>query len=355
MSNENQLIKIASFMLLISSILDVPLCHAEINGEFLLFPKVNLVYRSDLDNNSALDKDDQELGVDFFTTFEINNFRFLGEFLATNKEQEFERFQVGWLFKSHLYWLGRFHNPIGQWNSQYHHGAFLQTSISRPAIVEFEENGGILPVHQAGFLAEGTFDRGEQALGYALALAAGPEFTDELEPWDVLSPRSGTRDISATLNLYLDSELNTSGRVGVFVNYTKIPASAIGVSEIQQISSGVYGSWEFARWKWLGSSFYVHNQFERSIGSETDSFFNAYLQAEYDLNNRWTFYGRIEGTAGNEGDAYLALFPKFVEDRILGGIRYDFSKQNALNLEISANHMHQDDFAQVMLQWSAMF
>ncbi|MEE8321266.1 MAG: hypothetical protein V3R68_05435, partial [Gammaproteobacteria bacterium] len=206
-----------------------------------------------------------------------------------------------------------------------------------------------------GFLAEGTFDRGEKTLGYALALAAGPELRDELEPWDVLSPRTGSRDISATINLYLDSESNDSSKLGLFISYTEIPASAIGVRKIQQISSGVYGNWEFAGWQWLGSSFYIHNQFERSTGSETDTFFNAFLQVETRLNNRWTFYGRIEGTVGDEGDAYLALFPKFVEDRILGGIRFDLAGQHALNLEISANHIRQDDFAQVMLQWSARF
>jgi hypothetical protein len=355
MGSKNQLSKIAYLVLIIVAIGYVPLCEAEITGEFLLFPKVDLIYRSMLDDNSVLDKDDQELGADFFATFEINNFRFLGEYLATNKELEFERFQFGWLFKDQLFWLGRFHNPVGYWNSQYHHGAFLQTSISRPGIVEFEDNGGIIPIHQAGFLAEGTLDRGEGALGYLLSLATGPEFTDELESLDVLNPGSKARDISATLNLYLESELNPSSRVGLFVNYTEIPASTIGVSEIQQTITGVYGSWEFSGWRWLGASFYVRNQFERSTRSETDAFFNAYLQAEYDLNDRWAFYSRIEGTAGDDGDAYLALFPKFVKDRVLGGIRLDFASRNALKLEISAIHMHQNNFVQVMLQWSAMF
>jgi len=279
----------------------------------------------------------------------------LGEYLLSNNEQELERFQVGWLFKNQLFWLGKFHNPISYWNTQYHHGAYLQSSITRPAIVEFEDGGGIMPMHLGGFLAEGTFGRGEKELGYALAFGAGPEFTGELEPWDVLSPSSGTRDISATLNIHLASEMTTSNRFGLFVNYTKIPANDINVSEIQQISSGFYGGWGSDHWQWHGSTFYVHNRFERPIGSENDAFFNAYLQAEYKLNNEWSFYGRIEGTAGGEGDAYLALFPKFIEDRILGGFRYDFARQNALKLEISANQMRHDDFAQVMLQWSAMF
>ncbi|MHC4961161.1 MAG: hypothetical protein ACYTGA_03435 [Planctomycetota bacterium] len=355
MNFENHNIKALYILLVVVSISGVPLCQAEISGEFLLFPQIDLVYRSELNKQSALDEDDHEVGVDFFATFEKKNFRVLGEYLLSNKEQEIERFQLGWLFKDHLFWIGRFHNPISYWNSQYHHGAYLQSSITRPAIVEFEEKGGIMPMHLGGFLAEGAFDRDEKELGYALAFGAGPEFTGELEPWDVLSPSSGTRDISATLNVYLVSDMTTSNRFGLFVNHTKIPANDINVSEIQQTSSGFYGGWESDRWRWHGSAFYVHNRFERSIGTEKGAFFNAYLQAEYELHNGWTFFGRIEGTYGEEGDAYLTLFPNFVEDRIMGGIRYDFAKQNALKLEISANQTSDDDFVQVMLQWSAMF
>ena len=355
MSYENHTIKILYILLVVASILGLPICQAEIGGEFLLFPQVDLIYRSDLDKQTALDKDDYEVGVDFFATLERKNFRLLGEYLLSNNEQELERFQLGWLFENQLFWLGKFHNPIGYWNSQYHHGSYLQSSITRPAIVEFEDRGGIMPMHLGGFLAEGTFDRGENDLGYKLAFGAGPELTDKLEPWDVLSPRSGTKDVSATLNVYLASEMKTSNKLGSFVNYTKIPANDIDLSEIQQITLGIYGGWGYDRWRWHGSAFYVNNQFERPTGSENDAFFNAYLQAEYELPNGWTFFGRIEGTIGGEDDAYLDLFPKFIEDRILGGCRYDFARQNALKLEISANQMRHDDFAQVMLQWSAMF
>ena len=91
-------------------------------------------------------------------------------------------------------------------------------------------------------------------------------------------------------------------------------------------------------------------------GSEKSAFFNAFLQTEYSsLDQRWTFYGRIEQTVGEEGDAYLTLFPDFVEDRILGGIRYDFTSSNALKFELSSNHVREDNFTQLMLQWSAMF
>ena len=333
-----------------------PVCRAESTGEFLLFPQVDLIQRAGLNSNTTIDQDDQEASADIFMTVEVSKFRFLGEFLLTSEEQEFERFQLGWSHKNQLFWLGLFHNPIGYWNTSYHHGANLQTSISRPAIIEFEDRGGILPTHQAGLLVEGEFDLSGKKLGYEFALGSGPEFDPELTHWEVLNPGKRFGNTSATLNLYHYYDTQTPDTVGLFVNYSQISATTIGVDEIQQISAGLYGNWEFSRWRWLGASFYIHNQLERlNDGSETGAFVNAYVQTEYSLDSRWTLYGRIEQTLGGGDDAFLALFPEFTLDRALSGVRYDFANSNALKIEISTNHVREDHFTQLMLQWSAMF
>ena len=40
-------------------------------------------------------------------------------------------------------WGGRFHTPYGYWNTAFHHGAQIQTSIGRPRFLEFEDEGAI--------------------------------------------------------------------------------------------------------------------------------------------------------------------------------------------------------------------
>lgn len=336
-------------LMTITSICYAPLSRSDMSGQVLLFPEIDSSYSSDLD------KDHYEFAADIFATIEINRFRFLTEYVLSNEEQDLERFQLGLSVNKHLLWLGRTHNPIGYWNIRYHHGSFFETSISRPSIIEFEHNNGVLPMHQSGLLLEGELINNGQVIGYSLTVGAGPDLRSKLEPWDVLSPRSGTHDISTTLNLYLDSIFNNTSTVGLFVNYTKIPAKVANISEVRQTSSGIYANWDSMPWRLIVSSFYVHNDISYSARSGTDTFFSAYLQAEYTLRENWIFYSRIEGTAADDKDAYLALFPEFVEDRILGGIRYDFFSHNALKLEISGNHSDKDNFAKVMLQWSAVF
>jgi hypothetical protein len=78
---------------------------------------------------------------------------------------EMERLQVGYAASDALtLWGGRFHTPFGLWNTLFHHGAILQTSIFRPRFVEFEDKGGIMPVHLVGAWATGSSRLGASKL-----------------------------------------------------------------------------------------------------------------------------------------------------------------------------------------------
>ncbi len=67
--------------------------------------------------------------------------------------------------------FGRYHTPIGYWNTAFHHGAWLQTTISRPDFVKF--GGTFIPVHFLGLLAEGNIPSGGAGLGYNFGVGNG--------------------------------------------------------------------------------------------------------------------------------------------------------------------------------------
>src|SRR5207342_1020446 len=60
--------------------------------------------------------------------------------------------------------FGRYHTPINWWNTAFHHGQWLQTSIGRPEMVQF--GGRFLPVHFVGGLVEGTVPAGGLNVSY---------------------------------------------------------------------------------------------------------------------------------------------------------------------------------------------
>jgi hypothetical protein len=67
--------------------------------------------------------------------------------------------------------FGRYHTPIGYWNTAFHHGAWLQTSISRPEMMKI--GGTFIPVHFVGFLAEGNIPSGGAGLSYNVGVGNG--------------------------------------------------------------------------------------------------------------------------------------------------------------------------------------
>lgn len=78
------------------------------------------------------------------------------------------RYDVNDYFKASF---GRYHTPINYWNTAFHHGAWLQTTISRPEMIEF--GGSFLPVHFIGALAEGVLPAGGLNFNYNAGLGNG--------------------------------------------------------------------------------------------------------------------------------------------------------------------------------------
>lgn len=329
--------------------------RADAESEFLLFPYVKASFLSGQAADSDLDSDDVDYGLDLFGTVETGKFRFLGEALLARHEQEIERFQLGWQFGNHRAWLGRFHNPIGYWNTQFHHGVYLQPSISRPAIAVFEDDRGILPMHLAGLLIEGIAEYGNSGLGYAFALATGPELSDKLEPWDVLNPASGSQGPALTLNLYRQPVAYGPTQYGIFASYTEIPASDRGIDEVRQTLAGAYLNWQSAPWRIIGSAIWVRNRIEQAADDQTGDFIAAYVQAERDLQNGWSVFARAEDTFAEDNDAYLDFFPNHLRQKLLAGVRLDFLDRHALTLEVSSNRNQDDRYRELALQWTAMF
>lgn len=67
--------------------------------------------------------------------------------------------------------FGRYHTPISYWNTAFHHGLWLQTTIDRPEMIQF--GGRLLPVHFVGLLAEGIIPSGGLGLNYNVGVGNG--------------------------------------------------------------------------------------------------------------------------------------------------------------------------------------
>ncbi len=84
---------------------------------------------------------------------------------ATGFNAEIERMILRFDHSDHLkVSFGRYHTPINYWNTAFHHGQWLQTTVARPEMIQF--GGRLLPVHFIGMLVEGAVPAGGWNLNY---------------------------------------------------------------------------------------------------------------------------------------------------------------------------------------------
>lgn len=69
--------------------------------------------------------------------------------------------------------VGRGHTSIGYYNTAYHHSSWLQTTTGRPFLFDFEDHGGILPIHMVGVSVSGQVPSGTLGLHYVAEVGNG--------------------------------------------------------------------------------------------------------------------------------------------------------------------------------------
>jgi len=344
----------ASILLFDAPRVDAAGTPQQLVGELIIFPDVTAQRAFD---STVSDNSEVVPAGSVFLTAKFASLRFLVEGFLSSDEQELERAQLGLHLNEELVaWAGRFHNPIGYWNATFHHGSFLQTSISRPVIVAFEDDGGVLPMHVTGLLLQGEHGLGEGALAYEAGFGLGPEFSsdDVLEPLDILEPNAGKHEFSSALKLAFRPDSLDDDEIAAFFGYADIPGAG-SRADVTQVLGGAYVVWTPRYLRVLAAGFYVDNDFDSGTGASDASFVSGYVQAEVVPIEEITAYVRIEASGGVGGDDYLELFPEVVRGRTVAGVRFDIGERQAVKFEFGDTRRSGRDGEEVLIQWSAAF
>jgi hypothetical protein len=334
----------------------------EVQHELLVFGSAE-VARTPGADETAIDVDAEKVAADVLFSLQHDSFKVFGEYLLTNHESDLERFQVGWEpSERSVVWLGRFHQASSVWNHEHHHGQFLQTSVTRPASEEWEDEGGIIPQHFVGGLWESSWRIGN---GHSLHTAFGggiaPIITpDGLEPFDLLKPNLSRHKFGAQARIaYLPHELEDTG-FGLLYAHNEIAARGPGpfavpsFDHIDQSVIGAYAHYDSQGWKFQGAGYHVSTWFDGAgTNPQRQSFLVGYVQLERDLPHGLDLYARHENTVRAGDSPYLQLFPRFVTRRSTLGGRWQFARSHALTLEISDSTSRTKNYSEFRLQWSA--
>lgn len=249
---------------------------------------------------------------------------------------DLERLQLGYTMSDALtVWLGRFHTPFGLWNTSYHHGANLQTSIFRPRFIEFEDKGGIIADHSVGLWASGKTNLGAGKLHYDAYLANGPSirertldfnpFTDDtpnkLVGFNVgYSPRGALSGLTVGVHGF-GTTVNTLDTAGSLLASTKVRMS------------GAYFGYDTDNWEAIGEYYRFGNA---DLGSGAAHRSNAWFMQLGKTYDRVTPFVRFERAALDAGDAYFASQESGRSYRRASiGMRYAIDPRASFKFEVS--------------------
>ena len=326
--------------------------HAD-EVQVLVFPDFVLESR-----RSATTKNVFEPAIGLFATGTKGKFVWLTEAFVSRDEREIERAQIGWrLGTRDTLWVGRLHTPIGYWNTEYHHGTYLHTSHSRPAIDDFEDEGSPVPKHFVGLLWEGSAANvGGGALRYSAAWGAQPRWNDgALAPQNILQPRKfGRHANGGTVRLaYRPDEVNTD-EYGISFHIGTALGDAAPVAKIVQSVIAAHVVKTLGPTKWTATLTRVQSEFFE-LTRKKGSFLSLWGQGEYTFNGQFTGYARAETASNGATDPLLTLMPDFARRKNIVGLRWDYYRQQALRIEYEQKNHPGSRLREIGLTWSAVF
>jgi hypothetical protein len=337
--------------------------HEHSSGDFEVFIAAEAFHGS-----RQIRLGDADPWVDADVVFGVtkHQFRVFGEYYITPDERDLERFQMGFEFVPEtVLWLGRFHQPGSAWNTEHHHGQYLQTDITRPYIERWEDEHGLIPQHITGALFESRRSIGRDgAIQVSGGVGAAPALSDrELDAIDLIGENPGRHRLSVTGRLaYLPQYVGASS-MGLLFGHDDLSVSSARTlaslhSNAAKVSIyGAYIDWTAEPWRIVAANYYVDVALTQATRNE--SFTSGYVQVERQLPRRFTIFGRLEDSARMQESRYVALFDDVDGDidialrRQALGVRWDYTRRQALTLEISHIVSLTRNSNELRVQWSA--
>lgn len=341
--------------------------HSGSSSSHLLefFPSLEAL--SGLGTTVPLDRDPTPIArVDTILGYITHRVHLFGEYLVTTEpEHEMERLQLGYeLDPDTLLWVGRYHSPASAWNTEHHHGQYLQTSITRPNIARWEDEQGLLPQHIAGALLESHREFADASgLQIAAGVGAAPTLNAQgFAPIDVDGKNHGPHRLAANARIaYLPDYLGTD-LVALLWAHNEFAVHDLSAQRALQATAmrldelGAQFDWTLGAWHMLGAGYFVQLHYDGLGAAHSEHFEAGYLQAERLIRPRWTAYARIEPSSGTGDSRLVHLIGErddWAYEQELAGMRWDFMRRQAVTVEYTESVAAQGHYHELRLQWSA--
>lgn len=292
---------------------------------------------------------------------------------------DMERLQAGYLFHDAFrLWIGRYHNILGYWNTAYHHGLILHTSIDRPDFIKWEHDGGFLPVHLNGLWAEGRVPAGPVKLQYGVMVGNGPRIISSGMQANNIGDDNTNKAVA--FNLTVRPRALPFTGAGVSGNFSRITEWQTATTARSDTLQNILGGHLFHTQGPLEMIAEYYNVRDKGVGisssSGTHTSHAFFVQVGYGFREKYIPYLRFERVEADAQSTYVTALNRnpVPQPPVPGvtpssqdyfkwilGFRYNFNVHSALKLEgryanvPGSAKSFEHIFREIAFQWAFSF
>jgi len=225
--------------------------------------------------------------------------------------------------------VGRYHTDIGYYSATYHHGTWLQTAENRPFFLQFEDSGGIFPIHNVGLSIYGAIPSGSLGLDYHVEIGNGRQYQ---------APTSSENQVGNIFddNNYKAFNVAISARPewapglqfggGLYFDQLTPP----GIARTDEYIIHSHLVYKNAEWEFLSEGYAMNHQ-TKGGGNEWSDAFYVQLARKFGAFTPYVRFSYLNASATDPVYQLIADVGRHYGPSI--GIRYDVSTFVALKLQ----------------------
>ena len=220
--------------------------------------------------------------------------------------------------------FGRYHTGIGYYNTAFHHGTWFQTATGRPFLFLFEDEGGVLPVHNVGLNLTGSIPSGKLGLNYVAEIGNGrparrPQNTSVQ---NVVDENNGK---AINFGLWVRPEWVSGLQVGMSLYHDNLIADT--PQRIQEYIPAMHVVYTTPKFKWLNEGVVIRHQLDGGRTFNTPGFYTQ-------ISRQWGVYRPyIRYQYINASPLEPLLFDTGLQQGPSVGLRYDWSEYAAFKIQ----------------------
>jgi hypothetical protein len=265
-------------------------------------------------------------------------------------ETDVERLLVKYDFNDYFKTsFGRFHTATSYYNSVFHHGRWLQTAVDRPLVIEFADDGGLLPTQAIGVSVTGKIPSGKLGLNYVAEYGSA----------DTIRPQ-----INQPGAIEIDENNGNNVTIGLFAKPDWLPGLDLGGSfyhdrlspdnqpiHIGQSIGSAHVVYNTPRFEFLNEAFLIQHRVEGGSAFNTPAFYSL---ISHKISRKWRPYFRYQYANASSrsplfSDVGLRHGPS-------AGVRFDYNDYLAFKVQYDRILRRQlDDINDLALQLAFRF